>query len=278
MRLSLFSLILLFSFSAFSLTFSNAAPDTYWNHVVQIKTEGVDRDGTEVPSYCNGTLLSPKLIVTAAHCLVHAEVLKSFTVQVEVGAYKFMTRPDGQLARIGYVTKLKKSLPAQFYFTSAVKRKIASAKLKTQPGPGEDIALIDLSENLQLESDFVFAQIISNKDFQGSKNIITQYKPTVLSINFIEEMSTDTKRSAELNQLTWNSARYFTSKSNSRVQAGDSGSPLFARIGASWKVIGVVKGLASTFFSDWDVYASVDSNLCEISLSLSPENKALICH
>lgn len=275
---SVFISILLFSLSAFSLTFSNAAPDTYWNHVVQMKTDAVDRDGTDVPSYCNGTLLSRNLIVTAAHCLIHAEVLKSYSVQIEVGAYKFITRPDGQVVRIGYVTKLKKLLPAKFFFTSSVKRKVDSAKLKAQPGPGEDIAIILLSENLQLEADFVFARVISNKDFLGSKNMISQYKPTTVSINFIEEMSTDTKRSAELNHLTWNSARYFTSKSNSRVQAGDSGSPLFARIGTNWKIIAVVKGLASTFFNDWDVYAAVDSNLCEISLSLSPDNKALICH
>ena len=93
---------------------------------------------------------------------------------------------------------------------------------------------------------------------------MTQYIHSVVTINFFEQMSTDTKRIATLDQLTFKSSHYFTSKSIARVQAGDSGGPLFTRVGPNWKIVGVVKGKASTFFSNWDVYAATDSNLCEI--------------
>ncbi len=260
---------LLFLSFSFALTLSTPAIDPIWDSVVQIRTEAVDQDGADVPAYCNATLLSNQLLITAAHCVHHAQVLKSFTVHVEVGAYKFATRPDGSTVRIGYITKLKHQSPAQFYFTPAVTRSFVSSKFKAKIGPSEDMAMIVLTNNLDLPSDFPFAKIISQQNLQGLKNKITQYKPTVVTINFLEEMSTDTKRLAELNNLNLDKL-HFTSKSNSRVQAGDSGAPLFARIGNEWNLVGVVKGRASTVFSNWDVYTSVESNLCLISEQFSP--------
>lgn len=260
------SLFLAFSFA---LTLSTPAIDSIWDSVVQIRTEAVDQDGADVPAYCNATLLSNHILITAAHCVHHAQVLKSFEVQIEVGAYKFSTRPDGTKFRIGYVTKMKHVSPAQFYFTPALTRSMAVSKLKTKIGPNEDMALIVLTHALELPAEFPFAKVISQQNFQGLKRKITEYKPTVVTINFLEEMSTDTKRLAELNNLSFDTL-HFSSKSNSRVQAGDSGAPLFVRVGNEWNLLGVVKGRASTVFSNWDVYTSIESNLCLISEQFSP--------
>ena len=137
--------------------------------------------------------------------------------------------------------------------------------------------MIVLSEALELPENFPFAKIINQQNFQALKQKITNYKPSVVTINFMEEMSTDTKRMAELNNLKFDSSRYFSSKSTSRVQAGDSGAPLFVRIGTEWNLVGVVKGRASTVFSNWDVYPSIELNLCQISEKLDQEAKRLLC-
>jgi hypothetical protein len=272
------ALALLLSQSVWGLTSSQPALDVEWDSVALIKTEARDTEGGEVPAYCNATFLNAQTLVTAAHCVHHAQVLNSFSVEISVGYYKYATKPDGTTYRVGYVTRTKKTVPARFYFTNSLRQKIASSGLKAKINPGEDLAAIILSEAFPLESTFPFVKMASQSEFEGLKKIATQYAPTVVSINFFEEMSNDTKRQAQLNNLTWNSALHFESRSTSRVQEGDSGSPLLARIGTAWKVIGVVKGLAQTVFSSWDVYAGIGQNICEISPQVPAPYQKDLCY
>lgn len=268
---------LLLTATAWALTPSQPALDTYWDSVVHIRTEARDAQNSEAPSFCNATLLSPQVLVTAAHCLSHAEVLKARYMEVEVGAYKYGTRPDGHVVRIGYVKKFRQTLNAQFFFTPELSKALKSSGLKTKISPAQDIAIAILNQPLPLDSNFAFAQIASTRELNAMKMRLLQYRPTVVTVNYLTEMSTDTKRLAYLDEIKWDTSRHFTSRSNSRVEEGDSGAPLFVQTGPQWKLIGVVKGRAETFFSNWDVFGTIDTNLCSISKAVPAEFKASIC-
>lgn len=268
---------LFLSISTWALTPSSPALDPHWDSVVHIKTEARDQQNSEAPSYCNATLLSPRILITAAHCLSHAEVLKSRFIEVEVGAYKYVTRPDGQTVRIGYVKKIRQTFRAQFFFTPELLRSLNSSGLKTKITPAHDIAIVLLESPLAVDSQFQFATVIPAGELNSIKSRLSQYHPTVVTVNYLTEMSTDTRRFADLNAIKWDTSRHYTSRSHSRVEEGDSGAPLFIQTGSQWKLIGVVKGRAETIFSSWDVFGTVDTNLCSIAQMVPQEFKALIC-
>ncbi len=257
------------------MTASLPAVDARWNHVVLIKTHALDRDGSDVPAYCNGTFLSPRLIVTAAHCVLEAQALKSFAVEIQMGAYKFITKPDGTLVRVGYVSQKQTTEVARFHFTPAITKSIESRGRDARLGPGDDMAVIEL--NHDYDRSLGLFPLVQSQEVAAIQKNLAGFHPTVVTINFMEEMSTDVRRQAELPMANWSLGRYITSKSASRVQEGDSGSPVFALINGTWKLFAVVKGRAETLFSNWDVFPTTDGNLCAISVQMSPENQKILC-
>lgn len=257
------TLLLYLAMQVQALSFSQPAVDDHWNSIVQITTDGLDSEQERVNSYCVATFLNPKVLVTAAHCVHHASLLKSNLVKIDLGRYEYRTRPDGTVFRLGYVNYFTSVVKAQFYFNSGLTKKIQNNKWKTKILPDEDLALIVLEEPFQQELKFL--NPLTDLEIRSIKKNVLTYTPTIITINFIEEMSLDTKRAATLNDIKSASARSWSSKSQSRVQPGDSGAPLLIRTGQEWKLIGVVKGQAKTVFSDWDVFASFELNLCEIS-------------
>jgi hypothetical protein len=257
------SLIFLFVLHVHALTHSDPALDKQWGSVVQIATEGLDPDNMSVNSYCVATFLNSQVLVTAAHCVSHAYLIPSNLIKIELGQYEYRNRPDGSSFRLGYITKTKITQEAQFYFNSGLTRKLKTQKWKVRISPDEDLALIVLKEPIQQELHFF--KPLNDLEIRQIKKNIQSYAPTVVTINFISEMSLDTKRAAILNHLKASGSRAWSSKSLSRLDPGDSGSPLFARTGQEWKLIGVSKGQAKTWISDWDAFTSFEANLCEIS-------------
>jgi secreted trypsin-like serine protease len=265
--------------SSWALTFSAPALAPEHDAVTLIRTDGHDPEsGDVVPGYCNATLLSPLLLVTAAHCLADALSLGSRSIRVEVGRYKYVTRPDGQVIRVGYVPFLTAETQGTFLFTAALTQRIRSQGFSVRIGPEEDFAAVLLSAPLALPAGFPFAVAAGQKEFAQIQGSPLSYSPRVVTINPVEEVSTtDTKRTAGLNSVVW--AGFFQSKSTSRVRPGDSGGPLFARVNGADRLVGVVKGEGKSFFSTWDAYAPLGGPSCDISRQLAdPSQRPLLCH
>lgn len=271
---------LLMATNSFALTNSQAALSDELRSLVWIQTDAKYPDDGDIgPAYCNATFVHPQVLITAAHCLRDAHLLKSFSVDIEVGRYKYVTRPDGTTVRVGYARFLKEKKPAKFIFTRSLTSKINAQGFKTQIGPQEDMALIVLSTPMTLPPEVKLMTVATQAEMRSIVSNITAYKPTVVSVNPIAAASTtDTKRFAELNVIKWNAAGYFESTSTSRVEEGDSGSALLMKTGADWKLIGVVKGRGQTVWSNWDVMTGLDQKACDMGQQIgNAELQATVC-
>lgn len=261
---------------AWALTHSTPEEGMRFQASVQLRVDAPDSHGDLLPGFCNGALLSPTVLVTAAHCVRDNIIANEREAEVTVGSYRYSTRPNGEVVRIGYAHEFILRGTADFYVTPELRERLRRQGYSTQIGPNEDFAVVVLEEALPVKPDFTFAQLASASELSRVTASLRSYEPTVVTINPFEEMSLDTKRSAILDVLNWNGS-HFEGKPSSRVQEGDSGSPLFAKVDGQWRLIGVVKGEAHNFFSSWDVYSSVKA-ACAIARQLpNAEQRSVVC-
>lgn len=169
MKLFLGGLALMgFSLTARGLTNSVPALEENFQSLVMIRTEARDpSDGTSAPAYCNATFVHPQILITAAHCLLDARVLKEFSVEIDVGKYKFGTLRTGVTYRVGYVSVMKEKKDAQFLFSPQLNQKISRHGFKTSLGVAEDLALIILKTPMNLPESVRMMPTLSQSELRG---------------------------------------------------------------------------------------------------------------
>jgi len=277
MKKIVFLILMTLSSTCFALTNSTPELNEVYQNILFIKSDAPDQNGDTAPGFCNATLLNPKMAITAAHCVYLNYISKDLNIVLEKGAYKYKTMPDGQRRRIGYVQNFTTNIRVHIEFSQQLKNKLDRTGFKTKISPNEDMAIIYWDENLDELKLEHYSEILSQLDFEKIKSNLVNYSPKVRSINPFSEMSLDTKRYAVLNDLKMTFSGYLESKSISRVEEGDSGSPLFVNLEGKEKIIGVVKGRGATVFSNWDAYTPVMNLSCEINQRIPKELKMNHC-
>lgn len=279
LSVSLF-LNLFIGFQAWALTNSTPAESADAESVIFFSSNQYDSESKEeMPGYCNGNLIADRVMVTAAHCVFMAEALKSPEIEVQVGEYRYVKNPAGETRRVGYVTVSKEKINAQFYFTTDLKRRLDAQGVRLKVGPSEDLAVVVFDRPLKLKPNFQFGSVASQRHIASVTANAISYWATVVTINPFAEITTmDTKKQARLDKMELDSGS-LESRSTSRVEAGDSGAPLLARLGPQWQQIGVTKGRAETFFSNWDVFSILDNKMCNIAEQIAdPQIKLRLCY
>lgn len=257
-------LSILLSTNALALTNSTFADSPEWAPVTLIKSEAPDSSGESIPAYCNGTFIGKTMMVTAAHCVKFAYASRDNLLNIQTGYYKYITRPTGEVVRIGYVAKAKFNKHVNIELPQSLKDKIAKKGDKAQIGPDEDFALLWWDETTPETDDLVVSEIVTPMEHAQITKNLKAHQVRVVSINFFSEMSMDTLRMGDLDNFKWSNG-YIHSTSNVRVQEGDSGAPVYVTINNKRKIFGVVKGRASTVFSNWDVYPAINPHICAIN-------------
>lgn len=243
-----------------ALTNSQAALDEKYNIMVSIRNYAPDQNGDDAPAFCVGTLLNDHEIITAAHCVKDLYFHPELTMQIDLGFYKYIIKPNGERVRVGYYQDMSFQRKVKINFPDRLKRKIAISKKKVNIGPDEDIALIEFHP-LELKREIPKTFIVSDLFMKEMKANIKKYPLIATTINFGEEMSTDTRRMATLNQIVAANG-YLKSTSTARVAPGDSGAPVFYDNKTELHLFAIVKGMAKTVFSNWDVYNYAHPFLC----------------
>ncbi|MBK9293562.1 MAG: trypsin-like serine protease [Oligoflexia bacterium] len=242
-----------------ALTNSTPAIETVFDAIVTIKSQGIDvEDGSETPGFCNGAILSEKIILTAAHCLAQSHVLNKKVTEIQLGKYKYVKNPSGVTKRVGYASVFTQiEMSPDFIFKNSLIKKMKFEGLTTIVMPHEDMAFIKLKGALPLK-EYSIKPLKVMSPQMWRETVKTPHPITVVTVNyFAETASTDVRRQGILENLERVNnfeGYHIRSQSVSRVEPLDSGAPAFIKVGEDYYIVGLTKGLAELNELNWDVF------------------------
>lgn len=235
-------------------------------------------NGIKESGYCNGILLSSKIIATSAHCLAATARDGFKEITLSWGQYRYFAKPHF-IKRVGFREQYRRNHHVHaFYFKKDMVQAIKKKPNTFRIPPELDIALIELREAPDLNWNLIRLQ----KPWQIKKLQPQELQarfPRIVSINYLAEVTnTDAKKWAPLDQtFKLGSSTYFTSKGSSRVEQGDSGSGLYFWHQGAWVLAGLVKGKAENLFTNWDVFTGFDAEICSLLKTLGDANESIQC-
>lgn len=279
------SFVFLLSFNTHALTNSNPAYHDSSNFNVWLTIKGID-NGEVYHGLCNGSLIAPDLVVTAAHCLVGSSDIQD-GIDVNVGKYRTIKGTKHDFT--GYFSNLDIIKSKKIYFLNAVDKKIRSGSLA---GSGNvkapyDLALIELERPVdQTKVPVQFVEFATAAEYAKVSSNPSNYSFIALSVNLVAEMSSDSRRYVEMNGMQFNgltNKAYGLPMINpmypSSTEGGDSGAPVLVNVSGKWKLFAVIKGTKRDFLStkleEWvgypgnitpavNMFVPVSNKMCEL--------------
>lgn len=270
---------LLSSLSASALLNSFEALHQGFDSVVLFSAPGFDVEANEsFHGYCNGTLLSMQVMITAAHCVGQASILADQPLDIQPGQYVYLKKEGQPVRRIGWASKYRQQMHAKYYFIPSFQKKLDAKKLKASPGPSEDLAIVFFDKPLALPQDWPTAKLLNPIDHAAIVANLKDQNIATVSVNPASEIATnDLRRIAPITQIKKSFLGYFSADGRGRVEPGDSGSPLFVYSGKEWKILGITKGQAGNLLMDWDVYGLADHRVCQMIKKIPDGTAQAIC-
>lgn len=244
----IFTVFLFLAVEGHALTNSTPEFSADFSSVVMIETQAVDNDGSVIANTCVATILSPRQIVTAAHCVQDAFLLQKKEMKIFFGNYRWNHSSQGKPMRLGYIFSDPELITIQDYsFPYLQKTEIIEKGLGFRITPKDDLVLLSLNAELPLAQHNVKpAQLATREEWDKARHENLEKGLKVVSVNVLATISTmDTRRSATFTALSFGflfDRSFIRSYDSSKLEESDSGSPAFYSIDGKLKIVAVANG------------------------------------